>query len=504
MKKLSEFRHNVFRLATVVVCLLLLTAFSFSQRRSNERVPAGPGGMIKESSLDYQLWEGFLLVRKANAGEPAAQHELGVRYLQGKGFEADTAKAAFWFEKAAEQGFDLANYNLGILAMNGWGMPWNPFVSYRYFMEATKKDMPEAEFVVALILTEDLVVPQDWSTAYGFMKKAAAKGFEPAKKALVEFKRRGVSDSTLTANSFSDSTAQPIFLDFNVDTATQIDERTLLNELAREAGPELKKSLGVTEGHETGVIRDTTAVALIERAADAGSPEALALLGRLYEKGIGFRRDQILASAYYLRAMRLESGRARKLLWDLVQEPGYIEHLEKLSKEHNPRAQFVWAGLVAARFDQRLSGEQAFALLRSASNQNLADAIIEMGLCYQSGRWTTRDRSKSRELWRLASGLGSREAAIRLAALNLFGNDTSTNLGRIVNLLESEAGEGSILAQVALAYCFETGKGVAESKGEAAKMYRNAAQRGSNSAYDALRRMHDAIRPAEKEFQMTD
>ena len=245
-------------------------------------------------------------------------------------------------------------------------------------------------------------------------------------------------------------------------------------------------------------------MALIERAAEAGSPEALTLIGRFYEKGIGVRRDVILASALYVRAMRLESGRAKELLWNLIQEPGYAENLEKLSKAPDPAAQFVWAGIVGARFDQRLSGEQAFTLLQSASNENYVDAVIEMGLCYQSGRWTNQDRPKALELWRKAAAMGSQEAAIRLTALRLFGNEPSENLASVIQFLETEAQEGSILAQVALAYCYETGRGVYQQKGEAARLYRNAAQRGSQTAYDALRRMHDEIRPPGKEFEVSD
>lgn len=505
MKKVLKISFVKMRLICLFLSLVLFFPPLQSQRKSFEKKPSGPGAMIKESDIDYQLWEGFLLVRKANAGEPAAQHELGIRYLQGKGFAADTVKAVFWFMKAADQDFDLANYNLGILAMNGWGMQWNPFQSYASFLRAAKKGMQESQFVVGLILTENLVVPQNWIEARGYIKKAADAGFEPAKKALVEFDRRGISDSTREKQpSPSEAKNKPIFLDFNVDTSTQLDERTLLNELAREAGPELRKALGVVDEKDPSLVRDTTAMALIERAAEAGSPEALTLIGRFYEKGIGVRRDVILASALYVRAMRLESGRAKELLWNLIQEPGYAENLEKLSKAPDPAAQFVWAGIVGARFDQRLSGEQAFTLLQSASNENYVDAVIEMGLCYQSGRWTNQDRPKALELWRKAAAMGSQEAAIRLAALRLFGNEPSENLASVIQFLETEAQEGSILAQVALAYCYETGRGVYQQKGEAARLYRNAAQRGSQTGYDALRRMHDEIRPPGKEFEVSD
>jgi TPR repeat protein len=61
-----------------------------------------------------------------------------------------------------------------------------------------------------------------------------------------------------------------------------------------------------------------------------------------------------------------------------------------------------------------------------------------------------------------------------------------------------------VLAQVALGYCYETGSGVVPSDSEAARLYRAAAQRGSQDAYYALKRMHDRIRPANKEFQIDE
>ena len=43
---------------------------------------------VLPSTLDLQLLEAFVLMQKANAGESPAQHELGLRYLLGRGFPA--------------------------------------------------------------------------------------------------------------------------------------------------------------------------------------------------------------------------------------------------------------------------------------------------------------------------------------------------------------------------------------------------------------------------------
>ncbi len=504
MKKGRKYRKAIGSLACIATFLALVAIRpAQAQHRTTER-PKTPGSMIKESDVDYQLWESFVVMRKANDGEAPAQHELGLRYLMGKGFEADTQKAALWIKKAAAQDYVLAKYNLGILYHNGWGVDWNPFEAYRNFLHAAHKKLPDAEFVVGLMLTENLVVNRDWQKAYRYVKSAAEEGFEPARKALVEFQKRGIkteSDSGKPAER--ESRVRPVFLDFNVDTSSKADDRVLLKDFLREAGPGMRQALGISDTAliESGVEKSFER---IERAADVGSPEALALLGRIHEQGIGTTKDPIKATAYYVRASRLESPRAYELLWDLIQQPGYREMLEKRAMASDAEAQFAWAGLVASRFDQLLSGDQAVKLLNGAANRNHAQSIIELGLCYQSGRWVQQDKVRAEELWKIAAGLGSSEARIRLIVSEIMKPNSKNPSAETLSYLTTVSEEGSILAQVALGYCHERGLGTPRNKEQAATLYRNAAQRGSESAYLALRRMHDEIRPKGKEFEIEE
>ena len=89
-------------------------------------------------------------MKEANAGNALAEHELGLRYILGQGVIADTIKAAYWLHKAAEQKLPGACYNYGILLNNGWGVQWNPFEAYKYFLEAAHNDMPQAEYLIGL------------------------------------------------------------------------------------------------------------------------------------------------------------------------------------------------------------------------------------------------------------------------------------------------------------------------------------------------------------------
>ena len=58
----------------------------------------------------------------AEAGNLAAQFNLGLMHYNGKGVSQNFAEAAIWFGLAAEQGDAAAQINLGVMAYNGEGI----------------------------------------------------------------------------------------------------------------------------------------------------------------------------------------------------------------------------------------------------------------------------------------------------------------------------------------------------------------------------------------------
>jgi TPR repeat protein len=477
----------------------------FKDYRTNVPTP-----VIEQSDATYQLWQSFRVLQEANAGNAVSQFELSIRYLTGRGFTADTVKAAYWTKKAAEQNHLLARYNLGIFQFNGWGTEWNPFEAYRNFRFAAERNMPEAQFALAQVLTENLVVPQNWPEAYRWTKRAADSGYAPAKEALRFFEQRGYGSSsdahasTTEASRPSVSSApsppqlQVLFLDFSPDTLQATPDSLLVDDVLKAAADSVVRSLHSIRVSRSRIEMDATEHAVLLRAADAGSPEALTLLGRCYEQGVSCPADPILAAKYYVRAVRMDSRRASRLLYHLLEGQNFFTLLKARVGQSDPDAQYVWACLIALGFDRQLTEGQALHMLESAAAASHVPSLIELGLAYYAGRWVQRAEHKALELWTRAEALGSREAAVRIAILAVRrGNE---NVEAAVRTLQSAAQLGSVLAEFALAFCYETGRGVVQNKGEAARLYRTSAQRGSQDAYRALIRMHDEIRPKEKEF----
>ena len=116
---------------SVIIFALLLSLLTYAQDTTqslafkNKR-PQQNSPYFYRPDLAYQIWQKFRLTQEANAGDPLAQHELGLRFLLGEGVPADTSQAVFWIKKAADQNLTSAKYNYAILLINGIGIQWDP------------------------------------------------------------------------------------------------------------------------------------------------------------------------------------------------------------------------------------------------------------------------------------------------------------------------------------------------------------------------------------------
>jgi TPR repeat protein len=121
----------------------------------------------------------------AASGDPDAQFNLAQAYKLGRGVTADLKLAQDWYRKAAEQGHEQAQANLGlILYQNGnraGAMPW--------LQKAAERGEPRAEYVLGAAYFNGELVTRDWPRAYALMTRAAAAGLPQATTSLAQMDR---------------------------------------------------------------------------------------------------------------------------------------------------------------------------------------------------------------------------------------------------------------------------------------------------------------------------
>ena len=129
-----------------------------------------------------------LLEQAARQGNPDAQHELGNAYDSGtSGLRKDMKKAAYWSEKAAEQGDSAAQVNTSIAYLYGAGVVQDIEVAMSWLDRAVKSGDAGAEYNLGVVYQFGDGRPKDLGLARYWLELAAERGIEEAKEALGEF-----------------------------------------------------------------------------------------------------------------------------------------------------------------------------------------------------------------------------------------------------------------------------------------------------------------------------
>ncbi len=496
--------NHICLIATAVGLLVGLPPGSVAQQKSPPQNPVrAASALLLYPSGPTRVVETFSLIQQANQGIPAAQMELGYRYIVGRGIPVDSAQGAAWILKAAANNMALAQFNAGILHTHAIGVEWNPFSAYRWFKRAAQQELPAGQFVYGILFAEGLVVAQDNARAYQLVKTAFDQGYEKAGEVLEEFRRRGFDTLSVSASDISaeaDSSSRLVMLNFENVEDPNVTDTVLVRELRRELGALSPDSSALLSARADSSGR--AAIALLRQQAERGIPEAHMVLGRMYEKGLGLPLDRISAAVHYLRANRLDSPRAPAALVRLLGESAFRADLLKRAQEGNADARFVWASLSAIEMDNVIGWEQALRFLaeQSGGPNPHPHSCLELGFWYASGRHVPQDPRTAIALWERADTLGSAEGRTRAELTKLLLR--SPGARDRAEYLRSEGDTGSVLAQAGYAYCLRFGIGAAKNKPEAASWYRRAAQRGSLSGFFGLMDMYDELRPDDEEFRV--
>ena len=127
----------------------------------------------------------------AEQNEDGGQFGVGYAYANGLGVEKDENEAAKWYRKAADQGHTAAQNNLGVLYLNGkGGLPKDEAEAARWYRKAADQGLSTAQNNLGTLSEQGRGVPQNFVEAYMWFSLAAASGHTeaPANRDRVEKK----------------------------------------------------------------------------------------------------------------------------------------------------------------------------------------------------------------------------------------------------------------------------------------------------------------------------
>jgi TPR repeat protein len=114
----------------------------------------------------------------AEQGHVRAQFYLGYMYDQGWGVRQNSVQAALWFRRAADQGDALSQDSLGSMHLTGVGVPRSYAEAMKWSMMAARQGDASAQLRLGSIYANGWGVPQNYILAYMWFSVSAAKDRE--------------------------------------------------------------------------------------------------------------------------------------------------------------------------------------------------------------------------------------------------------------------------------------------------------------------------------------
>jgi len=140
----------------------------------------------------------------ARAGNPDAQHLMGLMYYMGRGVTRDYKQAFSWHMKAAGQGKADAQYVVGAMYYTGNAVPLDQKHAVLWFRRAAEQGHAEAQHALGLMYRYNVAgVPQDTVIAYMLYNLAAAGGHRNAVEQRAAIARKMTQEQVEEAQALS-------------------------------------------------------------------------------------------------------------------------------------------------------------------------------------------------------------------------------------------------------------------------------------------------------------
>jgi|GEM_PF-632995 len=422
--------------------------------------------------------------RAAEGGYELSQYDLAKMLEYADGIPHDYAKACYWLEKSAEQGNELAAINLAEHYATGSGVERDESKASYWYLQAAKLGYDDAQYQIGQRYEQGNGIEKDFKQAEYWYRLAAKQGHYHAKQEvgnIREFKRY------LKAAKTGDTNAQ------------------------------CKVGECYTHGYGTG--QDLAqALHWYQAAAEQGNAEACFALGQCYEQGKGVEKDEQQALNWYRKAVDGGSEKAkehlaelnaleqndpqihyelgRRYYWGMEDKPRdrekAFEHYLAAAEQGHAEATLRMAELYHDEDDH----PQALAWYHKAAERGDEHAPYRLGMFYDSSEkedcGVAKDDAKAIHYYQQAAERGSLEAQLLLAKRYTHGQGgLPKDEARALYWYEQAARQDDEEAQFILGRCYAEGRGVAQDLSQARHWLGEAAEQGHRKAREYLETLQD-------------
>lgn len=376
------------------------------------------------------------LERRAILGDTTAQFSIAQLYQEGHEVTKNIPEAIKYYELATAQQDLRAEYNLGLMYLEGKGLPADYQKGMTLLRDAAFKGNEYAQFALACIYEQgyqgpagELVVQPDLEQAMGMYYLASANDYGPAQYRLAEMLVRGK----------------------DVDVADMsVAGRQKRNQMVKQLYQGAFKSGVVDAGlplaffnaMDQDKVRQADAFEVAKKAANSGNAVAALLLGLMYDRGIATEVNQEMALTWYQKAST------------------------------TPVGAFLLGTYMTQGIGVRKDVVEGKALLQKAADAGFSYAYLNLAVM------SAQNKEDFLPTLSRALALGNSTAGLLLADYYLsLGNDEK-QMQQARDIYQHLAEKGDKDGQLKLGYMFNQGLGGAIDLTLAEKWYRLAAEQG--------------------------
>ncbi|GES98810.1 kinase-like domain-containing protein [Rhizophagus clarus] len=374
----------------------------------------------------FELYE-----KAANLGNNMAQYDLALMYKEGKVVNKNFDKAFELFKKSAEKNLSGINM-LGYCYENGIGTDINEQEAFELYEEAANLGNNIAQFNLALMYKEGKYVTKNVDKAFELFKKSAEGDDLNGIFMLGYCYENGIGTNVNLRNAFE-------LYEKAANLGNSIAQYNLA--LMYEKGKYVAKNFD-------------KAFEFFKKSAERGNLDGMFMLGYCYSNGIGTDINKQKAFKLYEKAANLGDNMAQYNLALMYKEGKYIDK----------------------------NDEKAFEFFEKSAKGGDLDGIDMLKYCYENGIGTDINIQKAFELHQKAANLGNNIAQYELALLYINGENIEKDYNRAFELSEKSA-KGNCLGGITiLGYCYENGIGTDINKQKAFVLYEIAFKLNQSAA----------------------